>query len=93
MGILRCDHPDIEEFIHGKDQGGLRNFNISVAVTDAFMRAVESDGEWELVHDKPPRHENGEAPRQRDDGAWVYRTVKAQTLWKQIAKPMYLNYS
>src|SRR5258707_1033164 len=49
MGLLCCHHPDIERFIHAKDSSELTNFNISVRVTDAFMRAVEGDGAVELV--------------------------------------------
>jgi ribonucleoside-diphosphate reductase alpha chain len=53
MGILRVDHPDIIEFITCKDDTTkITNFNISVAVTDAFMAAVESDGLYDLIHPK-----------------------------------------
>lgn len=50
MGILRVDHPDILEFITcKKDNSDITNFNISVGITEAFMRAVREDGEYELI--------------------------------------------
>ena len=53
MGILRVDHPDILEFISCKDDTSkITNFNISVAVTDAFMAAVEANGMYDLIHPK-----------------------------------------
>lgn len=70
MGILRCDHPDIEEFIHAKqDNKSLTGFNISVAVTDEFMKAVETDSGFTL----------------RFDGR-EYRTVRARDLWESIMR-------
>jgi ribonucleoside-diphosphate reductase alpha chain len=90
MGVLRCDHPDIETFIHAKDKGDLTNFNISVAVTDAFMRAVADNQDWALLHDATPGAEIIEqGAYRRDDGKWVYRTMKAADLWKQIMDSTY----
>ncbi|MEY4754104.1 MAG: hypothetical protein RJA44_1779, partial [Pseudomonadota bacterium] len=90
MGVLRCDHPDIEEFIHAKDQGDLKNFNISVGVSDAFMRAVEADGPVELLHKAEPGAAQKEAgARRRPDGQWVYREVRARDLWDQIMRSTY----
>lgn len=77
MGILRVDHPDIEEFITCKqDQTRFTNFNISVAIPDQFMEALERDGEYELVN---PR--TGQAVRQ----------VPAQEIFNLIAEMAWLN--
>ncbi|MDL5031551.1 adenosylcobalamin-dependent ribonucleoside-diphosphate reductase [Pelomonas sp. APW6] len=90
MGVLRCDHPDIEEFIHAKDQGDLRNFNISIGVTDAFMEAVESDAEVELTHKAEPGKKLKKAGAyQRGDGLWVYRRLRARELWDQVMRSTY----
>src|SRR4051812_2545164 len=87
MGVLRCDHPDVEEFIHAKDTGDLANFNISVGVTDEFMLAVEKDLPFELVHKAKP----WPAPDvyQRADGLWVYRKISARELWDQVMRSTY----
>jgi len=77
MGILRVDHPEIMDFIVAKEKEGvLRNFNISVAVTDKFMEAVEKDGDFELIN---PR--NGE----------VVKTLKARALWNLIIMMAWKN--
>ncbi|RZT97753.1 adenosylcobalamin-dependent ribonucleoside-diphosphate reductase [Rivibacter subsaxonicus] len=94
MGVLRCDHPDIEEFIHAKDAGDLKNFNLSVGVTDAFMQAVQSDAEIELVHRAEPGAAQKEAGAYQQaqaggGGSWVYRRLRARELWEQIMRSTY----
>lgn len=73
MGTLRIDHPDIEEFIHAKqDKTRLRNFNVSVLVTDGFMRAVSKGESFPLQF-------NGS----------VYKSVDARELWNTITRNTY----
>jgi ribonucleoside-diphosphate reductase alpha chain len=73
MATMRCDHPDIEDFITAKsDAARLRMFNVSVLVTDPFMEAVKANGPWDLVFDGK-----------------VYQTVKARGLWSKIMRSTY----
>ncbi len=93
MGVLRCDHPDIEEFIRAKDSGDLQNFNLSVGVTDAFMEAVRDGTEVELVHRAEPGPAQKEAGAYQQSaaqgGLWVYRRQPARALWDQIMRSTY----
>ena len=90
MGVLRIDHPDIERFIAAKDDGGFRNFNLSIGVTDAFMQALVADASFELVHKAEPGDEDIAAgASQRDDGLWVYRRVPARELWDKVMGSTY----
>jgi len=91
MGVLRCDHPDIEEFIHAKDTGDLKNFNISVGISDAFMEAVQKDGEFTLVHRAEPgtAQKAAGAYEAKESGLWVYRKLQARELWDQIMRSTY----
>lgn len=102
MATLRCDHPDVEEFIEAKHQPGrLTNFNVSVLVTDAFMRAVESDSHWHLVFDVPPAVDASPAPILEDRGkfehlgsstrGYVYKTLRARDLWDKIVGSTYVH--
>jgi ribonucleoside-diphosphate reductase alpha chain len=91
MGVLRCDHPDIEAFVHAKDSGDLKNFNISVGVSDAFMQAVQKDKEFELVHraEPGPAQKAAGAYQSSEGGMWVYRKLRARDLWDQIMRSTY----
>ena len=78
MGQLRDSHPDVREFITCKDgDDTLQNFNISVQITDAFMKAVRDDADWHLIN---PRDE-GSGPADE-----VVETVRARDLWNEIAQ-------
>ena len=73
MATLRCDHPDIEDFITVKsDSARLRMFNMSVLITDSFMEAVKEDANWDLVFEDEK-----------------FKTVSARDLWDKIMQATY----
>ena len=98
MATLRCDHPDIEEFVRAKhDAQKLRHFNLSVLVSDAFMQAVQADADWPLVF--PLGSRDIAAAEHTVERVWsgsmtpvrcrVLRTVRARQLWEQIMQATY----
>ena len=91
MGVLRIDHPDVLDFITAKRKPGRwNNFNVSVAVTGEFMRALEAGEDWSLVHRAAPGAGiRAPGAHQRDDGMWVYRTLPAAQLWDTVMKSAY----
>jgi len=73
MAVMRCDHPDILDFIEAKrEPGRLRMFNLSVLVTDAFMQAVKEDAAWELQFD-----------------GVTYKSLAAREIWDRIMQATY----
>ena len=78
MATLRCDHPDIEDFIEAKrEPGRLRMFNLSVLVSDEFMKAVEDDAPWELFF------------RGLDGAKTTWKVQPARGLWDKIMRATY----
>jgi ribonucleoside-diphosphate reductase alpha chain len=96
MATLRCDHPDIEEFVIAKQQPGeLRRFNLSVQVTDNFMAAVRADAEWPLVFPVAAVDGDGEVITRAWPGeprpvpCRVVRRIRAQQVWERILRATY----
>lgn len=95
MGVLRCDHPDIEAFIAAKQyRKHLRHFNVSVLISDAFMTAVKNDAEWSLVF---PANTPTDAKTvlqswpgfEKPVPCKIYRCIPARALWQQIMRAAY----
>lgn len=100
MATLRCDHPDIEEFVTAKRQPDvLRHFNLSVQVTDTFLRAVDADLKWPLAFPADTIDGPTGAGARTVLRAWpgrqgvvpcrVLRTVRARELWNLITREAY----
>ena len=98
MGVLRVDHPDVEEFIECKtNENQITNFNISVGITDAFMRAVKNDEDWELrfpdLSEVKERNFDGTLEQAEAAGIKInsYRKVRARYLFNKIVKQAHHN--
>jgi ribonucleoside-diphosphate reductase alpha chain len=100
MATLRCDHPDIEEFILAKQSSSeLNHFNLSVQVLDEFMQAVHNDSDWPLVFPatelSDTQHAGSDTVMRRWPGqaepviCKVVKTVKARELWNKIMRATY----
>ncbi len=98
MGVLRVDHPDIEDFISCKtNENAITNFNISLAITDAFMRAVEEDAPWDLRFPDVsyPAYKNFSGPLEAAERAGLpmrtYKTLKARDLFNKFVAQAHHN--
>jgi ribonucleoside-diphosphate reductase alpha chain len=93
MATLRCDHPDIEEFVAAKrEAASLRHFNLSVLVSDEFMQAVQSGAEWPLAFPLAAGETAGECiervwpGRREPQHCRVLRRLPARELWQRIMR-------
>ena len=98
MAVLRVDHPDVEDFITCKiNENHITNFNISVGITDAFMRAVKEDKEWELrfpdMKDAKAKGFSGTLEQAEAAGVKInsYGKVKARGIFDKIVKQAHHN--
>lgn len=91
MGTLRCDHPDLFNFLEAKATGILKGMNLSILCTDAFMAAVEADGEWELGFPVRPFDPKDIVDIKEVNGKpwYVYARVSARTAWDRIMNATY----
>jgi ribonucleoside-diphosphate reductase alpha chain len=98
MGVLRVDHPNIEEFVSCKsNENAITNFNISVGITDAFMEAVQADSDWELRFPdvNSPKYStfNGDLDQAEKEGLPIktYKIIRARDLFEKIVTQAHHN--